>query len=275
MDLDGTLLRSDMTISRKTRHIIKKASAKGVRLVFASGRVPVSMHNFARDLGMNTGLLSDAPRPNNYFISNHGALITDARSGRVVWEARLPAKSALSVVELANAEGFSVQIHEGDKLYLSRATEYSHYTEGRTGLKQEVISDLADFVAQCRYGLRIPGEPAMLEGLYSLLQTYLGDEISIYTGQASVLEIGPLGVDKGSALERIAGLEGISQAETMAIGDSKNDEEMIRWAGLGVALANAGEGLKKIARIVSDRSNDEDGVADVVKHWVLKENKNI
>jgi hydroxymethylpyrimidine pyrophosphatase-like HAD family hydrolase len=80
----------------------------------------------------------------------------------------------------------------------------------------------------------------------------------------------PAGVNKGTALAWIAEKEDIAQADVMAIGDSMNDDAMVRWAGYGVAMANGSDELKKIARIVSSKTNDEDGVAEVIEKYVLK-----
>ena len=80
----------------------------------------------------------------------------------------------------------------------------------------------------------------------------------------------PRDTDKGTALAKIAALQKVRQEEVMAIGDSMNDEAMIRWAGIGVAVANADDRIKNIATVVASRSNDEDGVAEVIEKYFLK-----
>jgi hydroxymethylpyrimidine pyrophosphatase-like HAD family hydrolase len=80
----------------------------------------------------------------------------------------------------------------------------------------------------------------------------------------------PKGIDKGSALARIADILGVNAGEVMAIGDSMNDEAMIRWAGMGVAMANGDAHIKNIAGLVTDNTNDDDGVAEVIEKYFLE-----
>jgi hydroxymethylpyrimidine pyrophosphatase-like HAD family hydrolase len=61
----------------------------------------------------------------------------------------------------------------------------------------------------------------------------------------------------------------MEQKAVMAIGDSLNDEGMIRWAGVGVAMANGDDRLKAMADMVTEKSNDDDGVADIIEQYVL------
>jgi hydroxymethylpyrimidine pyrophosphatase-like HAD family hydrolase len=65
---------------------------------------------------------------------------------------------------------------------------------------------------------------------------------------------------------------GVAREDVLAIGDSMNDEAMIRWAGVGVAMVNGDERIKAVADLVSERTNDDDGVADVIEKYVLPKN---
>lgn len=82
------------------------------------------------------------------------------------------------------------------------------------------------------------------------------------------LECVPLGIDKGHSLKRLAATLGIDREEIIACGDSYNDVGMIKFAGLGVAMANAPRDIQEIADVVT-LSNDNDGVAQVVEKYVL------
>jgi hydroxymethylpyrimidine pyrophosphatase-like HAD family hydrolase len=93
--------------------------------------------------------------------------------------------------------------------------------------------------------------------------------VTLFTSKPYFLEILPPGIDKGSALARVAEIIGVRREEVMAVGDSMNDEAMIRWAGYGVAMANGDERLKEAACLVTAGTNDEDGLADFVERYVL------
>jgi hydroxymethylpyrimidine pyrophosphatase-like HAD family hydrolase len=162
-----------------------------------------------------------------------------------------------------------MQIYEDDVMYVSRSNEFAEYDQKLPGLRQVVVENFRAMVAGGAYKLIIPGDPMLLAPLESLLRTYLGNDITLFTSKPYFLEILPPATDKGSALARIAAYTGVRQEEVMAIGDSMNDEAMLRWAGTGVAMVNGDDRIKSIADLVTDRSNDDDGVADVIERFIL------
>jgi Cof subfamily protein (haloacid dehalogenase superfamily) len=261
LDLDDTLLRSDLSISFRTRNAIKRAEASGLIVVLASGRIPAAMDRFARLLGMHR-------RP-GYLICNNGTIIQESDTGNLIFEARIDPKMALVAYDLAAAEGFAVQIYEDDIMYVSKPNEYADYDQKITGLRQVVVENFRAMVSQGCYKLLIPGDPMLLNPLESIFRTYLGGEVTLFTSKPYYLEILPPNTNKGVALSRVAEKAGIGQDEVLAIGDSMNDEAMIRWAGVGVAMVNGDERIKNIASLVTDHSNDDDGVADIIERYVL------
>jgi Cof subfamily protein (haloacid dehalogenase superfamily) len=261
LDLDDTLLRSDLTISYRTRHAIKRAEAAGVTVVLASGRIPAAMEQFSRLLGMHK-------RP-GYLVCNNGTIIQESHTGTIVDEVRLEAGTALTAFDLADAEGFPVQIYEDDIMYVSRNNEFAEYDQKVTGLRQVVVENFRAMVGGGVHKLLIPGDPALLRPLESIIRTYLGGNITLFTSKPYFLEILPAKTDKGTALAKTAERMGIKREEVLAIGDSMNDEAMIRWAGTGVAMANGDERIKSIASLVTEKTNDDDGVAEVIEKYVL------
>jgi Cof subfamily protein (haloacid dehalogenase superfamily) len=265
LDLDDTLLRSDLSISYRTRSVIKKAQGAGVVVTLASGRAPVAMEDFSRLLGMNR-------RP-GYLICNNGTVIRETNTGKTIFERRIKVETALSAFDLAAAEGFAVQIYEDDIMYVSRSNEFADTDQKLTGLRQVVVENFRGMVAQGVYKLIIPGDPMLLSPLESILRTYLGSDITLFTSRPYFLELLPAGTDKGTALAKVAETFGIKQEEVLAIGDSLNDEAMIRWAGIGVAMANGDERIKNIASLVTKKTNDDDGIVEVIEKYVLGKGK--
>jgi Cof subfamily protein (haloacid dehalogenase superfamily) len=261
IDLDDTLLRSDLTISFRTRNAIRRAEAAGVVVVLASGRVPRAMEHFARLLGLHK-------RP-GYLICNNGTIIQESHTGRLIYEVKIPPQAALVAYDLAEAEGFPVQLYEDDILYVSRTNEFTDYDQKLTGLRQVVVENFRAMVAQGCYKLLIPGDPMILYPLEKILQSYLEGEMTIFTSKPYFLEILPPQTDKGTALARVAEKLNIPQESVLAIGDSMNDEAMIRWAGIGVAMVNGDDRIKNIAALVTEKSNDDDGVADLIERYIL------
>ena len=262
LDLDDTLLRDDLTISFHSKNVLKKIEDTGVMVVLASGRSPKAMERYARDLSMHK-------RP-GYLVCNNGTTIQESHTGTKVKEFFLPMEAALAVYDLVDAENFPVQIYEDETIYVSRRNEYADVDQKLTGLRQVVVDNFRGLLAAGAQKLVIPGDPALLKPLEILLKTFIGDRVTIFTSKPYFLEILPPKTGKGEALAVIAQMLGINKNQVMAIGDSMNDESMIRWAGFGVAMANADPRIKAIAKAVTERTNDEDGVASFVEQYLLK-----
>jgi len=262
LDLDDTLLRSDLSISFHTRNVVRKAESRGITVALVSSRSPASLEHFSALLGLNK-------RP-GYIIANNGAVVLESRTGEILHEVKIPAAAALLVFDLADAEGFAVQIFDGDVMYISRPNEYAEYDQKITGQRQVVVEDFRSMVAAGCYKMLIPGDPMILEPLALLLES-LSEGAAIQASKPYLLEVLPGGVDKGSALSFLAGKLSIRREEVLAVGNSMSDEPMLRWAGFPVAMLNADSRLKEIAALVTKKSNDEDGVAEVIERYILGE----
>ena len=93
--------------------------------------------------------------------------------------------------------------------------------------------------------------------------------MSVYRSAGFFLECVPLGIDKARSIERLISTLNISREEIIACGDGYNDQSMIRFAGLGVAMANASREVQDTADYIT-YSNEEDGVAHVIEKFILK-----
>ncbi|MCL1928021.1 MAG: Cof-type HAD-IIB family hydrolase [Treponema sp.] len=258
--MDDTLLRSDLSISYRTRNAIRKAEARGVMVVLASTRAPSVLEHFSGILGLN--------KKPGYLIANNGTVIQESQTGEILFEQMIPADAALLVFDMADAEGFAVQIFDEDTLYVSRYNEFSEYDKKITGLRQVVVDNFRSMIASGCHKLLIPGDPITLKPLAQLLEN-LTDGVKIHACKPYRLEALPAGADKGNALRLIAEKCSIPRDAVLAVGDSMNDESMLRWAGYPVAMNNADSKLKEIAALVTEKSNDEDGVAEMIERYIL------
>jgi Cof subfamily protein (haloacid dehalogenase superfamily) len=261
VDLDDTLLQTDLTISRRTKSAIKKAEKAGYLVVLASGRISSAMEKYVRFL--------DLHKKKGYVISSNGALIRESNTGNIVYQVILAPETALMVYDLAEAEGFFVQIYEGDTIYVSRRNEFADADVKLTGLRQVVAEDFRNMVQSGPLKLLIPGDPMILKPLEEILKNYLGDKATIFTSKPYFLEILPENCQKGSALAKVAEFVNVPRESIIAIGDSMNDEAMIRWAGVGVCMQNGGEQIKAIADMITRKTNDDDGVALFIEEYLL------
>ncbi|MDR0600103.1 MAG: Cof-type HAD-IIB family hydrolase [Treponema sp.] len=260
LDVDDTLLRSDLSISFRTRNVIRRTEARGVTVVLASSRTPAALEHFSTLLGLH--------KRSSYLIANNGAVIEDCQSGEVIHEVKLSSSAALLVFDMADAEGFAVQIYDDDILYISRPNEFAEYDQKITGLRQVVVENFRSMAAAGCHKMLIPGDPMLLTPLAGLLANY-AEGAAIHNTKPYLLEVRPPGVDKGSALARLAEKLSIPREAVLAVGDSMNDESMLRWAGYPVAMVNADGRIKEIASLITERSNDEDGVAELIERYIL------
>jgi Cof subfamily protein (haloacid dehalogenase superfamily) len=261
LDLDDTLLRSDLSISFRTRNAIRRAMQAGVSIALASGRTPHALDSFAKLLGLN--------KKDGYLICSNGAVVTESRTGKVIFEAILPKNAALVAFDLADAEGFPVQLYDDDVMYISRRNEFTSYDQKLTGMRQVVVNNFRSMVEAGTHKLIVPGDPMILKPLEDILRAYLGTDITLFTSKPYFLEILPPDTDKGSALAFVARLLEVAQEEVFAIGDSMNDEAMLRWAGCGVAMANSDPRIKSVAALITEHTNDDEGVAEVIERYIL------
>jgi len=231
LDMDDTLLRSDLSISQKTLSTIKQAIKEGAAIVLASSRIPETMERYTRLLGIN--------KKPGYLICKNGALIMESNTHNIIHEAQLEVKTALAICDLAVAENFPVQIFEDNVMYVSRKNEYTGNDQSLAGIRQVVVENFRGMVAEGCHKLIIAGEPDILSHVKTIIENFMAADVTLFSSQPNFLEIMPQGTNKGSALAIIAGIMGISAADVMAIGHSMNDKAMIQWAGMGVALANA------------------------------------
>jgi len=260
VDLDDTLLRSDLSVSFRTRNAIRKAESRGVGVVLASSRTPAALGQFTALLGFN--------KKPGYVIANSGTVVQERRSGEIVYEQKIPAEAALLVFDMADAEGCAVQIYEGETMYISRANEFTGCDQKLTGCRQVVSEDFRAMVKAGCHKMLIPGDPMILEPLAQILGT-LSDDAVIHAAKPYLLEVLPPSADRGSALALVAEKCSVPREAVLAVGTSLSDEPMLRWAGYPATLGNAGAGLKKIAALILEKTGDEDGVAELIERYIL------
>jgi Cof subfamily protein (haloacid dehalogenase superfamily) len=257
LDLDDTLLREDLSVSEGNKRALAEAESRGIRLVLASGRNIFSMRHYASLLGLDG--------PGDYLICSNGAEILESQSGKVVDLRLLPPELCREVAAAIEERGFPWHMYDGGKIYVNRLNPWAEHDSNMTGQPTIRIDDGEELFAKGQVKFVVPGEPAAIAGLLKELTALFDGRAEVFTSKPYFLEVLPLEADKGAALGRLADKLGIAMDRVMAIGDAMNDYSMIKAAGWGCAPANAQPAIKTVARFVSDRSNEEDAVADIVR----------
>ncbi|MHB9095722.1 MAG: Cof-type HAD-IIB family hydrolase [Eubacteriales bacterium] len=260
-DLDDTLLNDALEVSPRNKRALRKAAEAGAVVTIATGRMFRSALPIALSLGVRIPI-----------ITYQGALITDIVSGDILWHKPLPLELARKVLAEGYRAGIHMNVYINDNLYVDSITPEGTGYAKRVEVDMIPIGDLLDFVKVDPTKVIYIAEPSLLDELRGKIHAEMGDSLYITKSKPNYLEfLHPLATKK-HAVQALAGNYGIRREEIMVFGDSYNDLDMIEFAGKGVAMGNAPEDIKKKADYVT-LTNNEDGVAEAVEKFVLKETK--
>jgi len=282
LDLDGTLLDGRGRISDRNRAAIDQARESGVRVAVVTGRRFRDSRPVALELGLDVPL-----------IAHNGALTKHARTLETVAVLPLPldaARVALRVGRAAGADPLLSDDHEGlgtlvfDHLsgenlavhkYIAWAREIHGDEEGKEAVIQ--VESLEDYMDHEPVHLAFSGTCAKMDELADSLQSELDQRVKILatkypTQDFTLLDVMNPAASKGAGVAAAAAELEIALEEIMAIGDNYNDLEMLLLAGTGVVMANAPESLREIGGLFPTASNEDDGVALAIEHFVFGKN---
>lgn len=266
-DFDGTLLRSDETISEETLLAIEEYKAQGGHFALCTGRTISSALLVAKKLGLK-GLLS----------SFQGSIVADIESGELLVDGCLPTDGAIEICRYMEELGLHIHVYDTYDYYSNMDDEWLAYYQRVSGVNGIVVDDLplSKFIEtkpmKIRKVLTLVA-PSEKERVYQLLNKRFGEEYYVTYSAACLVEISSRIYSKATALEKIAQHYGVSVEETIAVGDSLNDLPMIARAGLGIAVQNADDRLKQEAKLVLAYSNDENAIGQIIKDYAMAEDK--
>ncbi|GAE28299.1 haloacid dehalogenase-like hydrolase [Halalkalibacter wakoensis JCM 9140] len=259
LDLDDTLLRDDHSMSERTITALMEAQQQGVKVVLASGRPTYGMNPVAEQLKLH--------EYGSFILSYNGANIIDYETKEVQFSSALNPDVAHRLYELSKRENVFIHTYIGDEIITETENEYTTIEGNITGLPVKV-APFIETVQEPVVKVLMCEDPEKLVKVEKILKEEFAGALSIMRSKPYFLEFLEPGVTKGSSLQSLIETLGIKQEEVIAMGDSYNDEAMIRFAGLGVAMGNAPDDIKAIADHVTD-TNMNDGVAKVIEEFVL------
>ncbi len=250
-DLDGTIVRSDGTISRRTTDALSAMEDAGVLVVFVTGRPPRWLDPIA-----------DATGQRGLAICANGALVYDLGARRVVEEHLLAPAAAAAVVRVVRdafpEAAFAVERAAG--------FGYGPGYRPRWPLPDDAVGAAVDeLVAEPAAKLLVRHGGLDADALLAAARDVVGDLAELtHSSREGLIEISASGVSKASTLELLCTERGVGAADVLAFGDMPNDLPMLAWAGRAVAVANAHASVLDAVPEHTD-SNDDDGVAQVLE----------
>lgn len=270
IDLDGTLLDDKKNIPEENLNLMKELLDREYEIVIATGR----------RYWEAKALVKDIDRP-LVILANNGNIVRDIKDGRIIIKKYLDLEDFKVLVKESKRRGLYplllvddyengidvvVEIgntNEFHNIYISRAQ--NRYKKVEDYLQMEDVNILSVVYA---------GDRKDMEGLYNyinekypkIFRSHLMENIHIAEALLEIMN--PLG-DKWLSLLDYAKEKGIDKEEIIAIGDDNNDAEMIKNAGLGIAMKNGSQLVKSVADIITEKDNNESGVAFELKR-ILK-----
>ncbi len=256
-DIDGTLLNSAREITSKTVEAIHRLEKEGLLFAASSGRPVVGLK-----------WLTDIVTKDSPFISFNGSIVSTAKTGKVILKQSVGAKHIQEVCEIGKSLGIETVVWSDSIMYTTGNSDAVAIYEERAKVKAVVLPSLKELENIEIVKALWSTTPEKAAKLQEELKPQFKDRLNVHTSWPEFLEFVDAKTSKAIAMEAIGKYYSISREDMIAIGDGWNDIDMIRYAGLGVAMGNAPDAIKKEANYIAP-TNDENGVAHVIDKFML------
>jgi HAD superfamily hydrolase (TIGR01484 family) len=251
-DLDGTLLRSDDTVSRRTRDALAAATAAGAVHIVVTGRAVPWTRHILDDLGYD-GLAVCGQGAQVYHAGEHRLLTAVTLDRQLAGVALAKIEAEVGPLHLAASRGgLDGEVLVGPGYALSGA------------LQSTPLTDASDLWSAPLNKIFIQHPELSDDALAEAARQAAGGFVTVAVAGAGIVELLPLGLSKATGLSLAARRLGLKAADTIAFGDMPNDIPMFAWSAHGVAMANAHAELKSVADEIT-ASNDADGIATTLE----------
>lgn len=282
IDLDGTLLNSYGEITNKNKEAVKYALDKGVEVVLASGRDMQTMKKMSSELGIN-----------NYIIAGNGACIYDIQKDINIYESFVDKEKALKIIKICkdNSIFFNIYTNKG---IITESINYNvkvfnnenNFRPNNKRTNIEVVSNIETYILDNEFKIlkiiicdesriifnNIIEKLKNIKGVEVLDVEHMSKKI-IRTGTEEhkieyfYTEVTNQNTNKWTAIQYLSQKLGIQESEIICIGDNVNDLEMVKNAGLGIAMKNSALEKQDIAKYITE-DNNSDGVGNAIYKYI-------
>ncbi|AWN21339.1 Cof-type HAD-IIB family hydrolase [Streptococcus sobrinus] len=263
LDLDGTLFNSQKQVSLENRRALKEAYAKGVKVVITTGRPLAAIGDLLDEL--------DLVSPEDYSITFNGGLV-QRNTGQILAKHELAFADVENIHGVLEPLGLPVDVLSDGIVYsIPSRGQKSLYHLANPLLTFVEIPSLDQLPRDIVYNKIVTVCPEdYLDQRIAQLPDSLRQDYEVFKSREIILEIMPKGVHKAVGLQLLCDYLGLDASQVMAVGDEENDLTMLKWAGLGVAMANGVPLVKETAKVVTSRTNENSGVAEAVDRYILQ-----
>jgi len=253
LDMDGTLLKSDHSISEKTIQTIQTLTNKGIPVILVSARPLNAVLPTFHHIGL----------PKHYpIITLNGSYIVEAE--QPIFQAMVDPDTTAAVTEQVRPFGATIAYYLQREWYSEVSDSWTDHEQKIMDVKVRVgpIGELVREWSARKVGpnkMMVMSEPENIAKIQTQLRSVYNGKLNIYPSKPTYLEVMETSGSKSNAVRFISERLGLTPAEIIAMGDNYNDREMIQFAGMGVAMGNAPDEIKEAADYVTD-TNNNDGV---------------
>lgn len=265
LDMDGTLLNSKKEVSPGNINAIRQTLSAGKYVVLCTGRGRDELNDYPE-------LLSFVP----YGICESGSLVMDFRTDTVIHNETIPAQYLDSLFDAAEAEDAASFVLSLGRSLLT-PEHLDHIEDYLMGVYRPMYQRIATLVPDVRSFWRSSGCPVEKFNLYHrsaasrqrTLDRLSSLPLTFACAEEASLEISPFGITKGTGLTELCRHLGIPISRTIAVGDADNDLDVLKTAGLAIAMGNANDHVNAITHCrVAD--NDHDGCREAILRYLLE-----
>ena len=263
-DVDGTLLNSQGKLSEFSRKVIKEYLARGGDLIFATGKLFKTIHPLCREFSL---CLKQ--------IAANGAVLVDPLNNHTTVLSQLDTATMRKIIDILQKQGIEFVIYEPERIYFKERNVSSTNLDLIVAGGEDPPLSIPDYTSwNWRHPLKILSfvnrDETFLEKIVRKEIKEICKQVEIIRTTPYFLEFLKRGTSKFNALKVILKEIEVNLTQVVAFGDNENDLELMKKSGIGVAVSNASPEVKKVADFITE-SNDQNGVANFIQRFILKE----
>jgi Cof subfamily protein (haloacid dehalogenase superfamily) len=252
-DVDGTLLTKNKTLTDGASNAVRRLYDAGIGFTITSSRPTIGMGFLIEPLQIKL--------PVGPF---NGSSIVDAKLNPIE-QHLISAATARRAIDVLNEYGVDIWLFTNEK-WLTRRPDAEYVPHEKLAIRADptIVTDFTPYLAAACKIVGASSDAAMLQRCEAAMKQAVGAEATVVRSQSYYLDVTPPGHDKGTFVQAMAKLQGISTDAVATIGDMQNDLAMFAKSGLSIAMGNATDDVKKLATHVT-RSNEDEGFAGAVE----------
>ena len=259
-DVDGTLVTPEKTLTPATCAAVDRLRAAGIAFTITSGRPPRGMAKLIEALRLTAPI-----------AAFNGAVYIEADLRTVLAQHTIPSTVARAVVDDLRESGLDVWVYHCVDWYITRPDGPRVAREiGNVGFRPTVVRDIHDVLDGAVKIVGVSENHELLARAEAALAERVGADATAARSSTAYIDVTHPEANKGTVVREAARLLHLPIEDIATLGDMPNDVPMLEAAGMGIAMGNASDDVKRVARHVT-RSNEEDGFAHAVDEFILGE----